>query len=106
MAFHGYITPKGRAKIEARDQSTGAPASAEAQQVNISFVEMQLEKIKAWKLANSLPDIAGAFNSVADMTAEEEAMRNAVIEVQDAERDAARDKALGELLRGLSRGLK
>lgn len=38
MAFHGYVTPKGRERIIAREQTSGAPVDIRASLGNDVFV--------------------------------------------------------------------
>lgn len=84
MAFHGYVTPKGRQQIIEREQTSGAPIDADAQQRNIDFLAVAAELTKGWKLADAISEQTNAmidgFNEVADMSPELERALNEMIE--------------------------
>jgi hypothetical protein len=73
MSLYSSMSPKAIQKRIERDQTTGEPISADAQQRVADITALAAENVKAWKLAESMPDLAGMFQAVNDMTAEEQA---------------------------------
>jgi hypothetical protein len=82
MSLHSSMSLEAIFNRMYRDQSTGAPIDADAKARNAFILELAMENMKAEKLAASLPDLAGMFREVANMTAEEEAELNANISAQ------------------------
>jgi hypothetical protein len=73
MSLHNSMSPEAIFNRICRDQTTGEPISADAQQRIADITALAAENVKAWRLAESMPDLAGMFQSVNDMTAEEQA---------------------------------
>jgi hypothetical protein len=71
---NSHHTKESMENIINTQQTTGEPISADAQQRIADITALAAENVKAWRLAESMPDLAGMFQAVNDMTADEQAM--------------------------------
>jgi hypothetical protein len=96
MSYYGEVF--NRDSIISRTQSTNPePLPTDAQKRNADFVALALERLKAEKLAASMPDLAGMFNQIADMTPEQEAALNASILATDTSYEAGLSRLMAAL---------